>query len=362
MERLNLTPEIEHYEKKIYDLKQLIEISKGLNSTLNFDLLIESVLLTMMGQMHIYKAGIFLNNDIEDPNFYLNENHKGFDIRGPNPLFIDADSELIEYFYENNQCYSMSAIAGEPSFSKEKETLQKIGPELIIPLRAKGRIAGIIVLGEKLNGETYNEVEKDFLLTLASIAAIAVENARLYELATVDMMTRLRIHHYFQTRLKEELEKSRRTNNPLCLFITDIDHFKDFNDTYGHQTGDLVLKKVADIVAQSVRTNDVPARYGGEEFAIILPNTQMQEALEVAERVRYSVADHTLEHEGDTLRVTISVGVSIFDPQNDKTNNELIEKADKALYQSKKLGRNRVELFSPSEHKDNPTEIDDPSL
>ncbi len=348
MEKFTIPLEIEHYEKKIYDLKQLIEISKGLNSTLDFGLLIESVLLTMMGQMHIYKAGIFLNNDIEDPDYYLNANHKGFDVRNGDSLKLDEDSELIQMFFEKNQCFTMRDIAKSDQFHKERDTFQKIGPELIIPLRAKGRVAGVIVLGEKLNGENYSLEEQDFLLTLASIAGIAVENSRLYELATVDMMTRLRIHHYFQTRLKEERERATRTSTPLCLLLTDIDNFKPFNDTYGHQIGDFVLKEVANVLSETVRNTDVPARYGGEEFAAILPNTEKDEAMRIAERIRAEVEKNEAVTEGQVLKVTISIGVSVFEPDIDLSNKDLIEKADKALYLAKDNGRNRVELFQKS--------------
>lgn len=149
---------------------------------------------------------------------------------------------------------------------------------LLVPLKAKGRINGILVMGPKSDGEAYLAEEKAFLSDLASLAAIAVENARLYELATVDMMTKLKIHHFFQTRLREEMELARETGQPLALLLTDIDHFKKFNDTYGHQIGDLVLKEVAKVLINIARGKDLAARYGGKSFLSIAPGRDLDTA------------------------------------------------------------------------------------
>ncbi len=344
MPEIHIPIEMENYEKKIYDLQQLIEISKGLNSTLDFNLLIEAVLLTIMGQMHVYKTGIFLYKDMEDPHLYLHSNYKGFDLTAPlESYYLHEDEALVAYFFEENRCLLRQDIVTQSEFSSWHSMTSVFGIELVVPLRAKGRVVGIIILGEKLSHDLFTEEEKEFLLTLAAIAAIAVENARLYELATVDMMTRLRIHHFFQTRLKEERERAKRQHLPLALLLTDIDHFKKVNDTYGHQTGDLILKEVARLLAHTVRNVDIAARYGGEEFAAILPDTGLPEALLVAERIRYSVEQHIFVTPQGEVRVTLCVGVAIYQPDHDKTNKEFIERADQALYRAKKNGRNLVE-------------------
>lgn len=347
MKDFQIPEEIEHYEKKIYDLRQLLEISKSLNSTLEFTVLIESVLLTMIGHMHTFKAGIFLQSDIEDPDYYLHSSQKGFEIdKGSETLKIKADSDIIIYFQKNSTILYIDELRKMDDPDQVVEKFTRIGVEIIVPLKVRERVAGIIILGKKENQDNFSFEEKDFLLTLSSIAAIAVENARLYELATVDMKTRLRIHHYFQARLNEERERAQRENKPLALIITDIDHFKKFNDTYGHLTGDLVLKNVAQILKKSIRNYDIAARYGGEEFTIILPDTSLRTAREVAERVRQNVDRAKIPTKQGILNVRISLGVALFDPDNDKTNEELIEKADRALYHSKKTGRNRVTSYN----------------
>ena len=186
---------------------------------------------------------------------------------------------------------------------------------LLIPLKAKGRINGILIMGPKSDGEEYLAEEKAFLSDLASLAAIAVENARLYELATVDMMTKLKIHHFFQTRLREEMELARETGQPLSLLLTDIDHFKKFNDTYGHQIGDLVLKEVAKVLITAAKGKDLAARYGGEEFSLIAPGRDLETALAIAEKYRERIEKLNVKNPTDKgdkiLKVTVSVGVAM---------------------------------------------------
>jgi diguanylate cyclase (GGDEF)-like protein len=128
--------------------------------------------------------------------------------------------------------------------------------------------------------------------------------------------------------------------------LFDIDHFKQFNDTYGHAVGDLVLKEVARSVSGAIRASDMIARYGGEEFVVLMPQTDSQGAMLSAERVRAAVEGMAIPHEGKILKVTISIGVCLF-PDMAGQKQDLIDGADKAMYFSKKTGRNRVSLYGP---------------
>jgi diguanylate cyclase (GGDEF)-like protein len=207
---------------------------------------------------------------------------------------------------------------------------------------SKGILNGVIILGERITGNPFSETEKEYLMDIASLAGIAIQNAYLYEMATTDMMTRLKIHHYFQTQLLEEIERANRTAKPLSLIMLDIDHFKQFNDTYGHTAGDLVLIEVARTIKEHVRPMDTAARYGGEEFAVILPRTDLEEAKTVAERVRDAIQEQVVTYENQSLSVTVSVGLTEYNPRKDKRSTQVIERADRALYMSKQDGRNRV--------------------
>ena len=337
--------EIEQYERKIYDLKQLIEISKGLNSTLEYNILIDSILLTCMGQMQLLMAGIFLKKGIGHEDFALHRNYKGFEVDHSIEYDIEPDSELVRFIEKNSKCYTLTELEEVISNDRSFNILKTLNPTLIVPLMGKGILNGMIILGERIINRNFTEYEKEYLIDIAQLAGIAIHNASLYEMATTDMMTKLKIHHYFHTLLIEEMERASRLSRPLSLIMADIDHFKVLNDTYGHQAGDMVLINVARIMKDSIRHIDVASRYGGEEFAIILPGTEIHESLIVAERIRQHIEKSYVSYDGNELRATISIGVTEYDPELDKTKNTFIERADKAMYISKRNGRNLVSFL-----------------
>ena len=163
-----------------------------------------------------------------------------------------------------------------------------------------------------------------------------------YKLATVDGLTELYNHRYFQDALRNQIEASKRYGQPFSLIIIDIDFFKKFNDTYGHQAGDAVLRQVAQTLKKNSRTTDFVCRYGGEEMSIILPNTTNEEAMNNANRLCKAIAERPFQlNSTETGNVTISLGVATF-PDNAQTPQELIEYADKCLYYAKEHGRNQV--------------------
>lgn len=163
-----------------------------------------------------------------------------------------------------------------------------------------------------------------------------------YKLATTDGLTELYNHRYFQDTLRKQIDTAKRYSQPFSLIIIDIDFFKKFNDSYGHQAGDAVLKGVAHILKRNTRATDFVCRYGGEEMSIILPYTDREEAMTNAQRICNAVANHKFKLPNNVeCNVTISLGVSTF-PQDGDTPQIIIEKADKALYQAKEQGRNQV--------------------
>jgi two-component system cell cycle response regulator len=342
---IHFPAEIEQYERKIYDLKQLIEISKGLNSTLEYNILIDSILLTCMGQMQLLMAGIFLKKGIGNENYALHRNYKGFEVNHKIDYELEPDSEVVKFIEKNFKCYTLNELDSGVSGDRSITIIKMLNPSLIVPLMSKGILNGIIILGDRINSKNFTESEKEYLLDIASLAGIAIHNASLYEMATTDMMTKLKIHHYFHTMLIEEMDRSRRLSRPMSVIMADIDHFKVVNDTYGHQAGDMVLINVAKIIKESIRQIDVPSRYGGEEFAIIIPGTEIHEALIVAERIRQNIEKSSVQYDNKDLKATISIGVTQYDPDQDTTKNILIERADKALYISKRNGRNLVSFL-----------------
>ena len=343
---LDIQDKLEFYERKVYDLMQLIEICKGLNSTLiDSNKLIDSILLTCMGQMQLLKAGIFLKKDFEHNTFVLHRNYKGFELDHRNEYGIDGDSSFI-YFLENNfKCWELGELIDIFKDSQVLNTMKIVSPCLIVPLKGKDKLNGIIVLGERINSESFTPEEKEYLMHIASLAAIAIHNAYLYEVATTDMVTKLKSRLFFQTSLTEERERALKNNAPLSLVMFDIDHFKDLNDKYGHVCGDMVLKNFGKIILEKIRQIDIASRYGGEEFVLILPETAIEEAHRIAERIRKSIEELKIECNGEIVNITISGGVTQFLPYIDKENKEFISRADKALYLSKENGRNRTTIL-----------------
>jgi diguanylate cyclase (GGDEF)-like protein len=228
-------------------------------------------------------------------------------------------------------------------------------PETLIsvPLIVHGTVMGVVNLADRSTNKPFTDEDLELLQAIASQMAISIDNARLHELAITDGLTKLFIHRYFQLRLDDEMKRAIRFKMPLTLVLLDIDHFKKFNDTYGHQVGDKVLKAVATIIKDSVRATDIPCRYGGEEFSIILAHTNSEQALIFAERLRERVAAYMLRNADDELRVTISLGLAEF-PLVASSKEELIRKADQALYASKDAGRNATTIWKEdiSEVKD----------
>jgi diguanylate cyclase (GGDEF)-like protein len=216
---------------------------------------------------------------------------------------------------------------------------------LLAPLRLGGRLRGVLKLDRRQ--EPFSEEERDIAFIFASQAAVTLENARLYTLhqrqATTDGLTGLYNHRYFQERLALELEKARRAGQSLSLALTDIDFFKKFNDTFGHQQGDIVLKQVAEMLCAKVRSGrDIVCRYGGEEFVVIMPDCDVVEARQVMDALRAHSAAHLIGGTGPEARpITLSIGLCTY-PQGASEQRELIHRADEALYKAKRDGRNRV--------------------
>jgi diguanylate cyclase (GGDEF)-like protein len=216
--------------------------------------------------------------------------------------------------------------------------------ELCAPMVHEGQVLGVISVGGISRHYKY---EKTMLGLIADLGSIALFNNTLFsqvqEMANSDGLTKLYNKRFFMTRLSEEILKAEKGHYPVSLFIFDLDNFKHYNDTQGHQAGDEVLKITGQLLRETVRPDDVPARYGGEEFVVILPQTPKDGAMIAAERFRERVAAHPYPHrESQPLKVvSLSGGVATF-PDDGRNGTDLIQAADAALYRAKKAGRNQL--------------------
>lgn len=339
---LDAAEKLEYYELRNYRLEELLQISRLLNSTLDYESLMEAILFTCMGQMSVREAGLFVRRTIDDADLALHRGYKGFELNHKIDYSIPKNHKLLRHFRKESVPMTIDEVRDLLEGDGELDGLFDLNPSLIVPLKSKGFINGLIILGDQINGSGYDESAKEFILGIASFASIAVHNAFLFEMTTTDMMTRLKMKHFFQSSLIDEQEKANQSGNPLSLIMIDIDHFKHLNDTYGHICGDQVLKEVAHTIQASIRHRDIAARYGGEEFVVLLPETDIHTGLSIAERIRENVQNLAINYNNKIIRTTVSLGVAQHNKLRDTTARMFVNRADMALYYSKQHGRNQV--------------------
>ncbi len=229
----------------------------------------------------------------------------------------------------------------------DSDGTQGIRSWLGVPLFMYGGCDGVVAV-QSSREAAFREDHQRLLESLALQIAAALQNAHLYELAMVDGLTGLFMRRYFDARIDEEIERSRRYKTPFSVVMMDVDDFKKLNDDHGHLIGDRVLRAIASSVKAQMRGVDTAARYGGEEIALILPRTEMVAAYNVGERIRAAIADIRVTTDSEppmVLSVTASFGIASYPESKAADGEDLVRRADRALYRAKKTGKNRVELF-----------------
>jgi diguanylate cyclase (GGDEF)-like protein len=295
----------------------------------------------------------------------------------PKILVVDDEDNvrhsLTELLEIKNFCVTATASAEHALKLLEQTAFDLVLSDLLMPridgialakaIREMGLNVPVVVMTGYASIETAVESMKagasDFITKPFNMDQITIvinrtlESKKLHQLAqereyfehlsNTDGLTELYNHRYFQSILNIEVERERRYKRPLSLLMIDIDNFKSCNDTHGHLIGDVVLQQVGALVKKSTRGCDYVARYGGEEFAVILPETPKQEALVVAERIRASIAEHLFTTTTGTSigNITVTIGLASF-PEDAQEKRELIDRADKGLYQGKTSGKNRI--------------------
>ena len=248
---------------------------------------------------------------------------------------------------KNSGVIALTAIKGTPFTIKtpnkgETRFLASLNLEefVTVPLKTRDKVIGVILADNFITKKPITEDGLRMLTMFANQAGLAIENSRLYEktvvLSNSDSLTGLWHHGHFQYLLDKKIKSSKKKNEPFTLLMVDIDNFKKFNDSHGHQAGDAILRTISNIFKHASRKIDTIARYGGEEFSMILAGTKKQEALVLAERLRKAV-----ESSNKLEGITISIGVASF-PEDGTKKTPLISKADKALYEAKGTGKNKV--------------------
>ena len=272
-------------------------------------------------------------------------------------LILDTqkDGELI-------QSLSITPILGEEALKKyhwmivNLRTRDQIKSAAFLPLIRSNRIIGALMLLSQDPHRYQANIGTLFLQKLSAMTAVAIENClnqqRIKEISYQDVLTQAYNRRYFDLRFKDEIARCTRWDDDLICMFLDVDHFKKINDTYGHQTGDLVLRHMVGLIKEQVRSCDIVARYGGEEFVVALPSTNLAAAEEIAERLRHAINASAIILYDKQLHISVSIGMASLrglitaqHHDNDYICTALLDRADKALYEAKAGGRNRVSVF-----------------
>lgn len=335
------------YDKRIKDADVLKMAAERLNPVKEPDMLYETIVDTSVYLADAEKGSLMLAGE----DAYLTvKAAKGINKKLLSEIKIRAGEGIAGKVYREGVPLMVDDIEKNERLLIRRRPKYKTGSFISIPLKIGEKTIGVLNISDKITGEVFSEEDMASLHSFASYASIALERSMYYnlaghlkELSITDFQTDLFNRRYFEERLFEEFQRSNRYNLSFSLAMIDIDDFKLFNDSEGHLAGDEVLKNIAGIAKESLRVIDVIARFGGEEFAVVMPQTEKDEAYIVAERIRNSVKEQ-LPCTWKTFprhNITISTGIATF-PHDGKDRKELIRNADKALYRAKMEGKDRT--------------------
>ncbi len=328
-------------DKQLREIGHLYDVIKDLGSTLNAQEMLDLI-------------KEFTERTFDLPHFVIavvSPDHKKYNVRvtsGCDELFlrkaeIDVDTrQLLAVLARERKPVLVSSLGQDTRLEKLRSL--SIQSFLFIPFIIQDKVIGFLCSYSPQPNFMDEEKFSNFQVFFNQIA-IGLQKSLLYErvqkLSITDGLTKLYSHRYFKQRLEEELVLAGRYDSPLSLLILDIDHFKRYNDTYGHVAGDHVLMQVANILKEQADVTHLVARYGGEEMVVIAPETTKEKALELAERIRVKIKAFVFAVGAETTGVTVSVGVATF-PKDAETSTDLIGNADQALYAAKNKGRDQV--------------------
>lgn len=338
-------------------LKRFIDIEVKM---LNCDKLADLVNLLLNDFKHTFKlsvVSIFLHNkdDLAAPLLTeLDPMTQG------NLTLLNDVTTLTELYPDKKFC------AGQIEHSLRKRVFPNhpfILSCVLLPLVNKGRVIGSLHLGARELNRYHSEYRYEYLERMSALLAVCIENCIIHEnlayLSSTDTLTKINNRHSFDIEIDKALQRANRQQQYISLLFFDIDHFKQVNDKYGHPGGDAILKAFAYLLKSTIRNTDFLARFGGEEFALLLPDCDYQQALQIAENLRGKVEKQIFDTQtGTNIHITTSIGVSSFGFDGLSNNNQnfaqlantLLQTADDALYQAKKTGRNKAVFKQMPQH------------
>lgn len=335
------------YKEKLHQREVLRDFSNAINNIIDINELSGSLLKAVTDGVEPERAYLLLNRgDTDNFHVYI----ATYYVEGTETLAYSKNHPIVRWLSQENRILSMNYMENAAFFGGlwevEKEHLSKLDAKFFVPIKLRDKLTGILILSDKKGGEPYTEEDDDLIFTMVNSAALALDNAQMYERAKLeaitDGLTSLYNHRYFHETLARII--SNREYEIFSLAMIDVDMFKLYNDLYGHSAGDRALERIAYILKRCLRKDDILARYGGEEFAVILPGLKREDSLKVVERLRAAVEEEFNSIKNISEFLTISIGVANY-PLHGKSSEELVEYADTALYIAKKRGRNQCVLY-----------------
>ena len=333
------------------DVSVLLEIAKTVGSALDSEELF-SIILEKSTQFLQAEQGSIMLLD-EDRRELTVKAMKGLNKKIVELLKIRPGEGISGKVLASGSPIVVADIDEDDRVVQDKRPRYKTKSFISIPLKIDGRTIGVLNIADKISGEIFLEEDLQLLVSIGAYASVAIERSRFYQkteelkkISITDSLTGLLNRRYFQERMSEEIERSRRHHLPLSLIMLDVDDFKSVNDTLGHPVGDEVLKIIARCLRTCIRTIDVAARYGGEEFTVILPQTSKADAQAIADRICSEVyrLDLPFAKADQKLLLSVSLGLATY-PEDAESLEELIRNADTALYAAKSQGKNRVVIY-----------------
>lgn len=353
-------------EREVGRLYAVLEVNAILSSTLNLRVVLET-LMAKAGEVMTAEASslMLLDEESQELYFHVLKNQDDAQSDALRSIRLKLGEGIAGWVAAHAQPVLVEDCSQDPRFSRRGDQVSHFVTRtmMCVPLHVRSRVLGTIQVLNKKDGSFFNNRDLRIFETLATQAAIAIENARLHEMATVDAMTRLYMKGYFLARLSEEFRRAKAAGRPLSLLMTDIDFFKKVNDRFGHQGGDAALVSLAEVVNETVEQIGgelMAGRYGGEEFCVLMPDTDTEKAMEYGERIRRNIESKPIKVGDGEANITISIGVSSYPlhTQFIAKDEDFVRLADEALFICKRRGRNCVTMYQ-EDHPDAKLELKD---
>lgn len=332
-------------EEELRELKDILTVAQVVVSSIELDEVLQNILLSALAIMEIPAGSIALYD--EGTSRLELHAHAGLsDEFISKERWLVKEGGLTHRILDEGELFVVEDTQDADFFNNPLALEEGIRSLIAVPLKIQNKIVGILYVDD-FEPRVFPESRLRLLSILGSFASMSIDNARLHEetqkLACTDGLTGLYNHRQFKLMLKEELARASRYEKKLSLMMFDIDDFKKFNDTYGHPNGDKVLMAISEILDRTLRESDVSFRYGGEEFIVMLPETGITPALNVAKRIADLIRTETPRYLRGICAhgVTISAGVATY-PRDGNDESDLIKVVDDMLYRAKELGKDRV--------------------